>query len=139
MAAARQVEDRLRHLPTCRPTEVVRRCARHDIGLALESPSTINHDLCVSNKIFTYLLAGIPAVATDTKGQRRLCRAFPTATRLVPPADPAALAQAVRELCAAPGARAAARDAGSAMCWDNERTRFLACVARVLAPERAAE
>lgn len=137
LAAARQVGDRLRYLPPCHSPEVVRRTGCHDIGLALESPSTINHDLCVSNKILTYLLAGVPVVATDTTGQRRLCRAFPTATRLVPPADSAALAQAVRDLCGASGARAAAWHAGSAMCWDNERARFLACVAGALGTERA--
>ena len=74
-ALALQVEDRLRHLPPCPPAELVRRAQCHDVGLAIESPRTINHDLCLSNKIFTYLMAAYLG-ATDTMGQRRFCRAF---------------------------------------------------------------
>ena len=131
-ALALGVGDRLRHLPPCPPPELVRRAQCHDVGLAIESPRTINHDLCLSNKIFTYLMAGVPAVATDTTGQRRLCRAFPAATRLIPPDDPIALARAIGALYAAPEARAAAWEAGSAKCWESERAGFLSCVAGVV-------
>jgi hypothetical protein len=49
-----------------------------------EQGHTRNRNICVTNKLFTYLLAGVPFVATDTDGQRRVCEDLPEATRSVP-------------------------------------------------------
>ena len=48
LAASLGVDHRLRALPHCRPDEVVRRAAQHDVGLALEPGSRPNNDLAVS-------------------------------------------------------------------------------------------
>lgn len=45
--------------------------SKMDVGLALEIPNTINHDICLSNKIFTYLLAGNALLFSNTKGQQQ--------------------------------------------------------------------
>ena len=53
------VGHRLRALGHCPPDEVVGRAAQHDVGLALKKLAvTQNRDLCVTNKLFTYVLAG---------------------------------------------------------------------------------
>ena len=127
------VGHRLRALPPCPPDEVVRRAAAHDVGLALEVAETLNRDLCVTNKLFTYLLAGLPFVATDTTGQRGVCETLPAATRLYPAGDPGAFAEAVCSLLDAPDARDAAEEAGREQFnWNVEAERFLEVVARVL-------
>ncbi len=41
-----------------------------DIGLALESNTTLNRDICITNKIFQYITGGLAVVATDTAGQK---------------------------------------------------------------------
>ena len=76
-AEALGVRDRVRWLAPVSPGELVVRTAQHDVGLALEQPHTRNREVCVTNKIFTYLLAGVPAVATETEGQRRICAHAP--------------------------------------------------------------
>jgi glycosyltransferase involved in cell wall biosynthesis len=53
------------------PEEVFKIAATHDIGLALEQPKELNRDLCLTNKIFTYLLAGNAIIFSDTNAQRR--------------------------------------------------------------------
>ena len=54
----------------CRPDEVVRRAAEHNVGLALEEGATLNRDLCVTNKLSIYSLAGLPLATTGDRGVR---------------------------------------------------------------------
>jgi hypothetical protein len=50
----------------------------YDIGLALEDVSVdLNRNLCLTNKIWSYLLAGLFIVASDTEAQRRFLEDFP--------------------------------------------------------------
>lgn len=48
--------------------ELSLRNKEHDIGFALETNTSLNRDLCISNKIFDYLRSGLMIVATNTKG-----------------------------------------------------------------------
>lgn len=136
LAARHGVGRRVRYLPPAPPGEMVARAACHDVGLALEQPLTRNRQLCVTNKIYTYLLGGLPAVATDTAGQRAACCEAPEATRLVPPGDAQALARAVANLLEGPSVRAEARRAAEraarTLNWDVEQNVFLEQVHRVL-------
>lgn len=53
--------------------------ARHDIGLALETPLSRNRDLTITNKILQYLNAGLAVVATPTAGQKEVMQIAPEA------------------------------------------------------------
>ena len=128
------VERRLIKLERCPPQELIRRTAEHDIGLAAEVPTTFNRRICVTNKLFTYLTAGIPFVASGTEGQERICESVPEASRIYAPGSPTDLAAGVDALSADPQARSAARHAGETLFnWDMEKARFLALVDEVLA------
>ncbi|WP_420457541.1 hypothetical protein [Rubrivirga sp.] len=122
------VGHRLHALGHCPPDEVVRRAAQHDVGLALELGTTVNRDLCVTNKLFTYVLAGLPTVATSTTGQRGVHALLPHAVRLYEPGDIGGLVAAVEGLLGDPATRAAAREAGPAYSWDREKETFLQVV-----------
>ncbi len=110
-AAALGVADRVVLLPPVAPADLVPRAAEHDIGLALEQPVSRNRDLCATNKIFTYLLAGIAVAATDTTGQRWVMDAAPGAGFLYRSGDADGLAAGLRQLLETPGALPAARAA----------------------------
>ena len=49
--------------------EIFEIAAQHDIGLALETGKDENNNLALSNKIFTYLLAGNAIIFSETKAQ----------------------------------------------------------------------
>ena len=49
--------------------EIFEIAAQHDIGLALETGKDENNKLALSNKIFTYLLAGNAIIFSETKAQ----------------------------------------------------------------------
>lgn len=123
--------DRVHLLDVVPPGEIVARAAEHDIGLALEQPTTLNRDLCVTNKLFVYMLAGIAVVATDTRGQRDVLESAETGALLYPPGDAAALASRLGELLASPPALARARAAALSaalgpLAWEREAARLVA-------------
>src|SRR5205807_343664 len=59
------------------PDDMIRLSSEFDIGLALEQPISENRDICVTNKICTYLLAGNAVIASATRGQRLLMDELP--------------------------------------------------------------
>lgn len=59
-------------LPFAPPDEMPRLAAGYDLGLSLELRTPRNRDLCLTNKIFTYLLAGLPVALSSTSAQDAL-------------------------------------------------------------------
>ncbi len=57
------------HQPVA-PAQLTAKAMEHDVGLCVESPVILNRDLCITNKIFHFSLAGLCIVASDTRGQR---------------------------------------------------------------------
>lgn len=57
------------HQPVA-PDKLIEFAANFDIGLALEPGFSINNDLALSNKIFTYMQSGLAIIASDTKAQK---------------------------------------------------------------------
>ena len=66
----------------------------YDVGLALEQMTPHNRQLCLTNKAFTYILAGLAVAVTDTPGQHALGVDLGRAAALVPAGDIDALAAA---------------------------------------------
>lgn len=58
--------------PVLPSDEIVRFAAQFDIGLAADVSTPLNRDICLTNKLFTYLQAGLAIAATDTSAQRLL-------------------------------------------------------------------
>jgi glycosyltransferase involved in cell wall biosynthesis len=80
------------HAPAA-PGEMISAAAEFDVGLALEQPVSLNRDLCLTNKIFSYLLAGNAIAATSTTGQQPIIEAIGRAGFLYEPGDVNALAK----------------------------------------------
>jgi len=129
--------DRVRLLPMAAPEEMVRLAAAYDLGLSLETDVSENRQLCLTNKIFTYLLAGVPVVMSDTPAQRQLAPDLSDAAVLVPLADPQAIAAAIDRLAAKlDAAKAHAVHLGRERYnWDVEKKALLASVDRAFAEE----
>src|SRR5437868_10798863 len=54
------------------PDEMVPLTQRYHAGLSCEEPTVLNHRLCLGNKIFTYLAAGVPVILSRTPAQAAL-------------------------------------------------------------------
>ena len=110
--------------------ELFRSMAEYDIGLALERPQNRNHSLTASNKIFSYMLAGLAVAASDTPGQREVMEQAQGAGFLYPAGDTKCLRVAlegwIRDREKLRQAQQSAWDAArSRFCWDIEQHKFL--------------
>lgn len=136
IATARElgIDHRVKLLPMAPPSEMVRLAAQYDLGLSLEGDVTENRRICLTNKIFTYLLAGVPVLMSDTPAQRLLAPELGTAARLVSLAHPDAMAAVIDELAIASRrceAKAVAWQLGHERYnWGVEKDAFLSSVAR---------
>jgi glycosyltransferase involved in cell wall biosynthesis len=104
----------------CLPDEIVARCRGWDVGLAMENRTPLNRDLCLTNKIFTYPLAGLAIAATDTTAQRQAIPEFGEGAFLFPPGDSAALAVGLKRWADDPAMLVRAKKAS----WEAAQRRW---------------
>ncbi len=130
----------LHHHAPADPDAMVDSCRGYDIGLSLEQGHVLNRALCLTNKAFTCMLAGLAVVLTDTPGQVPLARDIGEAACVYRPGDAHALAAGLSAWANDPQRLLAARQASWAAAtrrwhWEHpqERGALLAAVQRALA------
>lgn len=131
------VGDRLHLLPPAPPAEMVRLAAPHDLGLCLELTQPLNRAICLTNKIFTYLLAGLPILMSRTPAQAEIYEKLTTAALLVDIDQPAEIAIALDKWFSDPEelqlANAKAWELGREIYnWDVEQKHFLHLIEKTL-------
>lgn len=128
------VAARVNILPMAAPEDMVRLAASYDLGLSLETDATLNRRICLTNKIFTYLLAGVPVLLSDTPAQRALSPDLGRAARLISLDDPqgtAGVLDALADRTALEAAKAEAWQLGQQRYnWDVEKDVLLRSVDR---------
>lgn len=132
--------DQIRMLPPARPQEMIRLASEYDVGIASEPGNPTNNNLAISNKIFCYLLSGIPVVASDTMGQVEFSRRVGFPIFLYRRDCPRSLAAAIDHLLENPqrlliARRAALETARSRYCWEYEKTVFISLIGETLKGE----
>jgi glycosyltransferase involved in cell wall biosynthesis len=95
LAAQAGAADRLHVRPLAAPCDMARLAAEHDLGLAAETGRTRNRQIALTNKLFTYLLAGVPTLLSDIEAHRRIAAEMGGAARLYRVDDPETLAAAM--------------------------------------------
>jgi glycosyltransferase involved in cell wall biosynthesis len=140
LGAAHAPRVEIAHLPPAPPDAMVDLARGYDVGLALEQLTPLNRRLCLTNKAFTYILAGMAVAITDTPGQHALGADLGRAAALVPAGDADALARAFARWAADPAEldcakRTAWNAATRRWHWEHEleRGRLLALVREALA------
>ena len=129
--------DKVEFLPSAPPEDMARLAAQHDIGLSLEPNSRPNNAVCLGNKIFTYLLAGVPVLLSNTPAQRDLAVELGAAAQVVNLNNPSEIVRAVEhwsknaEMLAA-ARREAWRLGRTRFNWDVEKRLFLQLIERAL-------
>lgn len=124
-------------LPSAPPAELVRLAAHAHLGLSLEERMPPNRDLCLPNKDFAYLLAGLPVLFSNTQAHTALAPELGEAALL---ADIYHAEEVARQLDAflddperQQRARARAWELGrTRFCWEEEQQAFLASVRKTL-------
>lgn len=100
--------DRVRLLGKMPYARMMDHTRNADLGLTLDKDTNLNYRFSLPNKLFDYLHAGIPVLATDLPEVAAIVRGHECGV-VLPAADPAAIAGAVKSLVADPARYAALR------------------------------
>jgi glycosyltransferase involved in cell wall biosynthesis len=100
--------------------DLIESMGQFDVGLAIERIENVGAAFTVSNKVGSYLMAGLAIAATDTRGQREVLEQIPSTGFLYPSGKPELLANGLRKWVEDPHALRNAQQAS----WDSARRRF---------------
>jgi hypothetical protein len=124
------VADRIHILTPAAPSEMERLAASYDLGLSGETGHTRNRRIALPNKLFSYLLAGLPMALSDIPAHRELSCRLGEAARLYAADDADSLANVIDAFVSEPTVLAQARAAAfrlgqTQFNWDIERSILL--------------
>jgi glycosyltransferase involved in cell wall biosynthesis len=129
--------QRIHFLPVEGPHDMVRLSAEYDLGLAIEPGCTQNNELALSNKMFTYLLAGVPVLLSQTTAQKQLSTHLGAAALLIDLSKPKETASILDAFFTSKETQVRARKEAwrlgrERFNWDIEKRKFIESVERTL-------
>ena len=134
MVRRRGLQDRVRFFGPIPNDELLYYTASADVGLCVIRGESLSYRWSMPNKLFEYMMAGIPIVASDYEEMGRVVREEGVGT-VCDPDDPRSIAAAVRGIVDDPAAearfRAATLSAIAKYNWDEEEKKLLALYRRL--------
>ncbi|MEQ9103255.1 MAG: glycosyltransferase [Rhodothermales bacterium] len=125
LAAASPAADRIEFRPPVPPADVPQAAAEAWVGVTLLEDSCLNHRYALPNKLFEYLAAGVPVVASDLPEIRAVLEST-QAGMCVDPSHVRELAAALQHVCDNQTTyRPNARRAAERFNWENEAQAFV--------------
>lgn len=131
--ALQQLAEPFEHvlvLEPCRPEEIIEKAAEADLGIIPFLPTCLNHYYNTPNKLFEYMLAGLPIAASDLPDLKRFVEGERVGV-LFDPFSPEDIARATVELWRDPEREERARRAHEACRvrynWEVEGRTLLDC------------
>ncbi|WP_445157486.1 glycosyltransferase family 4 protein [Halomonas sp. E14] len=135
------LEERVRFIPTVALSELPSYTTSADIGVQPIENTCLNHFTTDSNKLFEYVIAGLPVVASQLPEIGKVVRNHDLGL-LVPPGDTAALADAIRRLVESAELRAyyraKAEQAAESLNWEAQEQALVELYERILPVSRVA-
>ncbi|MVN20619.1 glycosyltransferase family protein [Mucilaginibacter arboris] len=120
------------------PDKIPLFAAQFDVGLALEPGFSLNNNVALSNKIFTYLQAGLTVVASDTTAQKQFINKNPALGFCYEKGNGQQLTAILKRLINEPGLllqtkQEAFKAARNDLNWETESLKFLKVVEETIA------
>jgi len=121
------------------PDDIVVFASRFHIGLALEPGFSFNNEYALSNKLFTYLQAGLALVVSDTLAQEEFLNLHPDVGCVYEKGNAMQLAECLNHYHQNRDVLLRAREAAfqaarTILNWEKESLKFLKIVNQVLQP-----
>ncbi len=125
----RGLAQRVRFAPKVPYLELYHYTAHAYLGFQIIQNVCFNHYSTISNKLLEYIMAGVPAIASDFPEVRRIVETYGSGL-LVDPSRPEAIAEAANRLLQEPELHARCRkgcqQARLALNWEQEAGQFVA-------------
>lgn len=123
----------IRFLDPCPEDTLIEISSSHHIGLALERTEPENRNLCLTNKIFTYILAGNAILASNTLAQQEFIQCYSEVGQLYEIGNDREMALKIRFWWENPQRLEHSREsswhlAHEKLNWEQERNKFLELV-----------
>jgi len=136
LARENGVEGMVHFLPVASPDEMVTLCVPYDVGLIGETGETENRRIALTNKQFTYFLAGLPALMSDVPAHRQFAEEAGQAVSLYRTGDAISLAGLLDKMFECPQKLAECREAAlrsgkERYNWENEAPKLVSVVNRI--------
>ncbi|MCA6363220.1 MAG: glycosyltransferase [Bacteroidetes bacterium] len=116
------------------PDELRARTRLADIGLTLDKDTNLNYRYSLPNKIFDYIHAGVPVLASDLPEVKHIVTHY-NVGQVVTTHAPEEIARALKEMLNSPRRnawKANALEAAKALCWETEEDAIKRVYARFL-------
>lgn len=140
LIASEGVADRVKILPAVPHEELLDWTASADVGLIIFDPAySFNIQMCLPNKLFEYLMAGLPVLATPLDAVADLLRIY-HAGQIVSSLAPEKIAEAIHAILADSIAYAQLRHSAleavqKDLSWEKERQKLISLYQSISLPE----
>lgn len=122
------LSDKVRFEGKKNPGELVLYTYSADLGLSLDKDTNLNYRYSLPNKLFDYIQAGIPVLASDLPEIKKIVTRYDIG-RICPDHDPASLAKHMQEMLDDEQQRAHWKHqlsvAAEELNWDKEKKKFI--------------
>ncbi len=133
------LRDRIIFLRPVPPDEVLEYASGASVGVTLLQDTCLNHRYALPNKLFDYLTAGVPVLASNLPEIRALVQGY-NVGKIVDPNDPKAVARALNQMIGAGSERETWNRNAERLCetfnWENASQRFVAIFRQIIAGHR---
>lgn len=123
-----QLDDKVRFLPKMAPAALRKLTRLADFGLTLDKPTNINYRYSLPNKLFDYIHAGIPVIASDLPEIRRIIEDYGIGV-ILPSVEPKVIADTMNRLVKGDPSvvqwKQHLTTAAAELTWEKERQRLL--------------
>jgi glycosyltransferase involved in cell wall biosynthesis len=134
MAEQNHLEEKILFIGKLPPDELRSWTRLADIGLTLDKDTNINYRFSLPNKIFDYIHAGIPVLASNLVEVKKIVETY-NVGKITPNHDPASIAKIIREMLASPEYpvwKENTKKAALELNWENERRNLVAIFEKFL-------
>lgn len=142
LALREQVAERVKIIPPVPYAELLDWTASATLGLIVYPPNySLNVQMCLPNKLFEYLMVGLPVLASPLVAVADLLATYKVG-RVVESLEPAAIAVAINAVLADPAELAKLRENAlkavrKDLCWEQERQQLITLY-QGIAPQESA-
>ncbi|MGN8059083.1 glycosyltransferase [Pedobacter sp. 22163] len=117
--------------------DIFKFAAGFDLGLATEIGTPLNRDICLTNKIFTYIQCGLPIIASNTSAQTMFINEYPKSGKVYIRGDRQSLSNAINHYIDSPELLINTKKYNynlgqDALNWETESKKFIEVINKTL-------
>ncbi|MGC9151483.1 MAG: glycosyltransferase [Microbacter sp.] len=127
LASQLHIEDKVQFLGAIRGEQLHEYTAGANIGLCLLEKMGLNYYYALPNRIFDYIQAGIPVLATRFPEIANIVDTFHTGV-LIDHYEPEFLAETINQMLAHPLDTSHFSDVAKTLCWENEEKILMSVI-----------